>query len=87
MVKIGAWFIVLLALAGCSTDPTLGNGGGNVASGSAAGSSTTNANAQLEHCNAPLGTVEIDEDESAPWYAYLSQYQLPSTVPLLRLIV
>ena len=34
-----------------------------------------------------MGTVEIDEDQSAPWYSYLSQYQLPSTVPLLRLIV
>ena len=34
-----------------------------------------------------MGTVEIDEDETAPWYAQLAQYQLPSTVPLLRLIV
>jgi hypothetical protein len=34
-----------------------------------------------------MGTVEIDENDDAPWYAYMSQYQLPSTVPLLRLIV
>jgi curli biogenesis system outer membrane secretion channel CsgG len=79
--------VVALALAGCSTQPSLENGGGNTASGSAAGSSTTNANSQLQHCAAPLGTVEIDENEQAPWYAYMSQYQLPSTVPLLRLIV
>jgi curli biogenesis system outer membrane secretion channel CsgG len=81
------YIVMALSLAGCSTDPSLGNGGGNVASGSAAGSTTTNANAQLQHCSAPMGTIEIDENEGAPWYAYLAQYQLPSTVPLLRLIV
>jgi curli biogenesis system outer membrane secretion channel CsgG len=87
LIKLIPPCLVLLALAACSTDPSLENGGGNVASGSAAGSSTTNANSQLQHCPAPMGTVEIDEDEQAPWYAQLSQYQLPSTVPLLRLIV
>lgn len=76
-----------LSLAGCSTDPSLANGGGNPASGSAGGGTATGANSQLEHCDASLGTVSIDEDQQAPWYAYLTQYQLPSTVPLLRLIV
>jgi hypothetical protein len=78
---------IFLALAGCSTNPTLGGGGGNVASGAAGGSNAVNANSQLEHCVEPLGTVTIDEDETQPWYAYLSQYHLPSTVPLLRLMV
>ncbi len=77
----------MMSLAACSTNPELGNGGGNVASGSAAGSATTNANSQLEHCGATLGTLVINEDTAAPWYGYLAQYQLPSTVPLLRLIV
>lgn len=76
-----------VSLAGCSTDPTLANGGGNPASGSAGGASAQGANSQLEHCDATLGTVAIEEDQAAPWYAYLTQYQLPSTVPLLRLIV
>jgi hypothetical protein len=76
-----------LCLAGCSTDPTLGQGGGNPASGSAGGSTSQGANSQLEHCDASLGTLAIEEDQAAPWYAYLTQYQLPSTVPLLRLIV
>lgn len=74
-------------LAGCATDPTLENGGGSVASGSAAGSATNNANSQLEHCATTLGTIEINEDDSAPWFASLSQYQLPSPQPLLRLMV
>ena len=82
-----AYLIILAALAACSTDPSLGGGGGNSASGSAAGSTSAGANSQLEHCAASLGTLTIDENEGAPWYAYLSQYQLPSTVPLLRLIV
>jgi hypothetical protein len=78
---------LLFGLAACSTSPTLENGGGSTDSGSAAGSATTNANSQLEHCGATLGTLEINENDQAPWYGYLAQYQLPSTVPLLRLIV
>jgi hypothetical protein len=85
IILFTAW---LLFAAGCATDPTLGGGTGNVASGSAAGTSTTGANNQLEHCPATLGTVAVDEDQGAPWFGYLTQqYQLPSTVPLLRLII
>ena len=73
--------------AGCSTDPTLGGSSGIMTTGSAAGTATAGANSQLEHCTSSLGTLAINEDQAAPWYAYLSQYQLPSTVPLLRLIV
>jgi hypothetical protein len=85
--RIVSALVLLFGLAACSTDPSLGGGSGNVASGSAAGTTTTGANSQLEHCPASMGTLGINEDEAAPWYAYLSQYQLPSTVPLLRLIV
>jgi hypothetical protein len=77
----------MMTLAGCSTDPSLGNGGGSPDSGSAAGGTSTNANSQLQHCSAPMGSVEINEDETAPWYAELATYQLPSTVTLLRLVV
>ena len=78
---------LLISLSACSTSPELGGGQGNVATGSAAGAATTNANSQLEHCGAALGTLAVNEDSTAPWYGYLAQYQLPSTVPLLRLIV
>lgn len=87
MNRVAPALALLFGLAACSTDPSLGGGSGNVASGSAAGTTTTGANSQLEHCAAPMGTLGINEDEQAPWYAYLSRYQLPSTVPLLRLIV
>jgi hypothetical protein len=78
---------VSLLLAGCSTNPTLGGGGGNPASGAAGGAESYGENKQLPHCDRSLGTLAISEDQAAPWFAYLGQYQLPSTVPLLRLIV
>jgi hypothetical protein len=78
---------LLGTLSACSTNPELGGSSGNAATGSAAGTATTHANDQLEHCSAALGTVAVLEDEQAPWYAYLAQYRLPSTVPLLRLII
>ncbi len=77
-----------LALAGClATTPTMG-GSGTVASGSAGGATTQGENTALEKCPESLGTLGIDEDQGAPWYArYSQQYKLGSTVPLLRLII
>lgn len=77
-----------LALAGClSTAPT-GGGAGTVASGSAGGGTAQGENPGLEKCTETLGTVGVDEDQSAPWYGrYSQQYKLGSTVPLLRLII
>ncbi len=77
-----------LALAGClATTPTMG-GSGTVASGSAGGATTQGENTALEKCPESLGTLGIDEDQGAPWYArYSQQYKLGSTVPLLLLII
>lgn len=59
-----------------------------MASGSAAGASSQGANTQLEHCAQPLGTVALDEHTNDPWYyALTSQYHLPSTIPVMRLII
>ena len=79
---------VVLALTACAgTTPRLG-GSGTVASGSASGAATANVNSQLERCSEPLGTLGVEEDQSASWYGYYSQhYKLGSTVPLLRLII
>lgn len=75
-----------LALSACAT---MQMGGDNtVATGSAAGGSAQNANSQLVHCASPLGTVALDEHTQDNWYVILtSQYQLPGTTPVLRLIV
>lgn len=75
-----------LALVGCATMQM--GGDKTVATGSAAGATSKDANAQLEHCASPLGTVALDEHTQDNWYVILtSQYQLPGTTPVLRLIM
>ena len=58
-----------------------------VATGSAGGSTSANANAQLERCPESLGTVAIMEDQNSRWYYTLSrEYKLQSTVPLIAYV-
>ncbi len=77
----------LLTLAGCAgTAPQLG-GAPTVATGSAGGATANNANTALEKCDRSLGTLSVVEDQAAPWYHYLSQYKLGSTVPVLRKLI
>jgi hypothetical protein len=58
------------------------------ATGSAGGANSQNANASLEHCDKPLGTLAVVEDQNAAWYAQLTgQYGLGSTAPVLKLLV
>ena len=57
------------------------------ATGSAGGSNSQNANAQLQKCSQSLGTMVIYEDRDSDWYTVLTRdYRLPSTVPVLRLL-
>ncbi|XRD90740.1 peptidoglycan-binding protein [Dyella nitratireducens] len=73
-------------LAGCAQMQV--GGGKNPVGGSAAGSASTGAASKLEHCPRPLGTLAVEENINDPWYAVLTQqYKLPSTVPLIRLMV
>jgi curli biogenesis system outer membrane secretion channel CsgG len=76
-------------LSGClATAPSIGGGSAGPATGSAGGATTTGANSTLEKCTETLGTVSIDEQTNAPWYAqYMSRYQTGSTVPALRLLI
>lgn len=74
-------------LSGClATTPSMGENKGTV-SGAAGGATAENNNSQLEKCTETLGTLAIDEDTSAPWYITLREYQLGSTVPVLRLMI
>ena len=58
-------------LAGCAQ-----MGGGHItkgnspsdARGGAAGSSSVNANSSLERCDAPLGTIAMDDGRDKDWY-------------------
>jgi len=77
----------LLLLSGClATAPTMGDNKGTV-TGAAGGGSTQNANSQLEKCTETLGTLAMQEDAAAPWYMQLRQYNLGSTLPVLRLMI
>lgn len=56
--------------------------------GSAAGDSSVGASNQLQRCERPLGTLAVAEDTTQQWYQLLTtQYHLPSTTPLLRLLI
>ncbi|MGC1816569.1 MAG: peptidoglycan-binding protein [Casimicrobiaceae bacterium] len=79
-------------LASCATDQTSMKMGSEdaktTATGSAGGAASTNANTQLEKCDRPYGTIAMVEDQSAEWYIRLTRdYQLTSTIPVLRLLV
>lgn len=79
-----------LALTGCAgTMPAMGDTSAKtVATGSAGGATAQGANTALEHCNKTLGTLSILEEVNQPWfYQFRQQYQLQSTIPLLRMIV
>ncbi len=86
MLKLAA-AAVLVLLQGClATTPQVG--GGTASTGGAAGGATAeNQNKALEKCDESLGTLAIEEDTNATWYAALRGYQLGSTVPVLRLMI
>ncbi|HEX7328982.1 MAG TPA: peptidoglycan-binding protein [Casimicrobiaceae bacterium] len=94
-MKIAAPLCLLsgaLLIAGCASDPTAMKMGSQdaktTATGSAGGANSANANKALEHCDKPVGTLAMVEDQSAAWYIQLTRdYQLTSTIPVLRLLV
>lgn len=82
---------VALAVAGCADMQGVQMGSQSaktVATGSAAGAASANANSQLERCDESLGTLAVVEDQGSPWYYQLrNEYKLQSTVPLIRMLV
>jgi len=82
-----------LALAGCAA-PQMGGGiitaGGNstAASGSAGGSTSVGANTSLQRCDAPLGTLAVDDGRGKEWYgSFGRETQVTTIEPLIRLAV
>ena len=81
-----------LALAGCVTP---GAGGllsagdsPTAATGAAAGGTSVNANASLERCDEPLGTLAVDDGRGKEWYAsFGAATKVTSIEPLIRLAV
>ncbi|MDR2451880.1 MAG: peptidoglycan-binding protein [Candidatus Accumulibacter sp.] len=80
--------VLILSLAACSQMQMGSSAAKTEATGSAGGSESQNANAQLERCDASLGTIAVVEDTDAPWYGVLTgQYRLGSTTPVLKLLI
>ncbi|MDL5037186.1 hypothetical protein [Comamonas resistens] len=80
-----------LALGGCVTP-----GGGTIstgtaptaATGAAGGGTSVNANPSLERCDAPLGTLAVDDGRGKEWYASFGAATKITTIePLIRLAV
>ncbi|MFT3718692.1 hypothetical protein [Pseudorhodoferax sp.] len=81
----------VLALAGCETP-----GGGKITTGgsptavtgAAAGGTSAGAQSSLERCDAPLGTLAVDDGRGKEWYAsFGAATKVTSIEPLLRLAV
>lgn len=56
--------------------------------GAAAGANAQGAAANLEHCDEPMGTITVVEEQEGDWYRYLTtDLRLPSTVPVIRMLI
>jgi hypothetical protein len=80
-----------LSLAACASP---GGGiistGGNstAASGAAGGGTSVGANSSLQRCDAPLGTLAVDDGRGKEWYgSFGRETQVTSIEPLIRLAV
>ncbi|HEY9065271.1 MAG TPA: SH3 domain-containing protein [Burkholderiaceae bacterium] len=73
------------SLAFAATAQELGKGG-SMASGGAGPSGSTNANAQLERCDAPKGTLAVVEPQSQV-IGNLQRYGLGSPTGVLRMLI
>ena len=76
-----------LALTGCVTPGgTISTGSApTAASGAAGGATSVDANASLERCDAPLGTLAVDDGRGKEWYAsFGAATQVTSIEPLDR---
>ena len=79
--------IAALAIALASA-PAAAQRNKNDPKGAAAGANAEGAPATLERCDSPLGTVGVVEEQSGDWYRYLtSDLRLPSTIPLIRMMI
>ncbi|WP_232431657.1 hypothetical protein [Thauera sp. 27] len=82
--KIALALAAATALTGCVTTGT----NSTAVSGAAGGGASVDANPQLERCDAPLGTLAVDDGRAADWYGQFgSATQVTTIEPLLRLAV
>lgn len=82
-----------ILLAGCVTpgsggSVTTGDPNATAVSGAAGGSTSAGANSGLERCDAPLGTLAVDDGRGKEWFASFGAATKVTTIePLIRLAV
>ncbi len=84
--KLPGFIMLLLSIiiSGCVQSGR----GGTTLSGSAGGGKSIDANASMERCDAPLGTLAVDDGRAANWYGkFGSATNVTSIEPLIRLAV
>jgi curli biogenesis system outer membrane secretion channel CsgG len=87
VIRSSLAIIAAVLLAGCGVQ--VGSDSARTPiTGSAGGETSQGAMAKLERCDQSLGTLAVTEDQASPWfYRLTNEYKLPSTVPLIRLLV
>lgn len=86
-------FLCLLAVFanGCvqtGTGTTMSWSQGTTLQGSAGGATSVGANAAMERCDSPLGTLAVDDGRAADWYGRFGSATNVTTIePLIRLAV
>jgi hypothetical protein len=90
-ISFGITIACALALTGCVTPGGLVSTGGSSATeakGGAAGGTSVGANTNLPRCDAPLGTLAVDDGRGKEWYSKFGQATQVTTIePLIRLAV
>lgn len=77
-----------LALSACLPAHAQWSKKQNDPQGAAAGANSQGAAANLEHCAEPMGTIAVVEEQEGDWYRYLTtDLRLPSTVPVIRMLI
>jgi curli biogenesis system outer membrane secretion channel CsgG len=80
--------LLLISTMACGPAFAWGRRNASEPGGAAAGASSQNAATTLEHCAAPMGTLSVVEDQQGDWFRTLTaDLRLPSTVPLMRLLI
>ncbi len=81
--------LATLALSACQSPIVMGDPNAKTAAtGAAGGANAVGQNTALEHCNEPMGTISLVENQGASWYSIITgEYRLPPTANLLRLMI
>lgn len=90
--RMSALAAAAAVLAGCMATPGGGRistgGASTAASGAAGGQNSQGANETLERCDAPLGTLAVDDGRDKEWYAsFGAATKVTNIEPLIRLAV